>query len=125
MTKAWLLTLAVGLFAGFGVSNAQEVTEETPPATEEVDETKAGYEELVAGQGDTAYAFDFFTTSMLWTVIAAAMVFIMHLGFATLEAGLTQKEEYGEHPLQECLDYLRWSAHLCPHRIQHALSGRI
>ncbi|MDP0490695.1 MAG: ammonium transporter [Verrucomicrobiota bacterium JB023] len=29
---------------------------------------------------------------MLWTVIAAAMVFIMHLGFATLEAGLTQKK---------------------------------
>jgi Amt family ammonium transporter len=57
-----------------------------------VDETKAGYEELIAGQGDTAYAFDFFTTSMLWTVIAAAMVFIMHLGFATLEAGLTQKK---------------------------------
>ncbi|MGC6427036.1 MAG: ammonium transporter [Akkermansiaceae bacterium] len=59
---------------------------------EAVDETKAGYEELLAGQGDTAYAFDFFTTSMLWTVIAAAMVFIMHLGFATLESGLTQKK---------------------------------
>ncbi|MDB4271951.1 ammonium transporter [Akkermansiaceae bacterium] len=59
---------------------------------EEVDETKAGYEELLAGQGDTAYAFDFFTTSMLWTVIAAAMVFIMHLGFASLEAGLTQRK---------------------------------
>ncbi|NRB73048.1 MAG: ammonium transporter [Verrucomicrobiales bacterium] len=29
---------------------------------------------------------------MLWTVIAAAMVFIMHLGFATLEAGLTQSK---------------------------------
>ena len=57
-----------------------------------VDETKAGYDALIAGQGDTAYAFDFFTTSMLWTVIAAAMVFIMHLGFATLEAGLTQKK---------------------------------
>ncbi len=55
-------------------------------------ETKAGYDDLVAGQGDTAYAFDFFTTSMLWTVIAAAMVFIMHLGFASLEAGLTQKK---------------------------------
>ncbi|MFZ9935543.1 MAG: ammonium transporter [Luteolibacter sp.] len=27
---------------------------------------------------------------MVWTVIAAAMVFIMHLGFATLESGLTQ-----------------------------------
>ena len=93
MTKAWLLTLAVGLFAGFGVSNAQEVTEETPPATEEeVSEYKADYDALLEEQGIDAYAFDFFTTSMLWTVIAAAMVFIMHLGFATLEAGLTQKK---------------------------------
>ena len=55
-------------------------------------ETKAGYDELVAGQGDYAYAFDFFTTSMLWTCIAAALVFLMHLGFASLEAGLTQKK---------------------------------
>ncbi|MEC7906880.1 MAG: ammonium transporter [Verrucomicrobiota bacterium] len=29
---------------------------------------------------------------MLWTVIAAALVFIMHLGFATLESGLTQSK---------------------------------
>lgn len=56
------------------------------------DDYKAGYDEMIAGQGDNAYAFDFFTTSMLWTVIAAALVFIMHLGFATLEAGLTQKK---------------------------------
>lgn len=72
---------------------------ETPPAepeadapAEEEDENRAGYDELIAAQGDNAYAFDFFTTSMLWTVIAAAMVFIMHLGFATLESGLTQKK---------------------------------
>ncbi|MEM6911215.1 MAG: ammonium transporter [Verrucomicrobiota bacterium] len=50
------------------------------------------YLELKAGQGEDAEAFDFFTTSMLWTVIAAALVFIMHLGFASLEAGLTQKK---------------------------------
>lgn len=41
---------------------------------------------------DISVAFDFFVVSMLWTCIAAAMVFIMHLGFATLEAGLTQKK---------------------------------
>jgi Amt family ammonium transporter len=29
---------------------------------------------------------------MLWTVIAAALVFLMHLGFSTLEAGLCQKK---------------------------------
>jgi Amt family ammonium transporter len=29
---------------------------------------------------------------MLWTVIAAALVFLMHLGFATLESGLCQRK---------------------------------
>ena len=52
----------------------------------------ADYLALLEAQGEDAYAFDFFTTSMLWTVIAAALVFIMHLGFATLEAGLTQSK---------------------------------
>ena len=59
---------------------------------EAVADAKADYASVLEAQGDYAFAFDFFTTSMLWTVIAAAMVFIMHLGFATLEAGLTQKK---------------------------------
>lgn len=50
------------------------------------------YLDVVEEQGEWAFAFDFFTVSMLWTVIAAALVFIMHLGFATLEAGLTQSK---------------------------------
>ncbi|NJK91808.1 MAG: ammonium transporter [Blastochloris sp.] len=75
------------------VEAAVEAVAEVAAAPEaEVDENKAAYEELLAAQGDNAYAFDFFTTSMLWTVIAAAMVFIMHLGFATLETGLTQSK---------------------------------
>lgn len=53
---------------------------------------KEEYLEMVADHGFHAYAFDFFVTSMLWTVIAAALVFIMHLGFATLEAGMTQSK---------------------------------
>ena len=60
------------------------------------DSDQAGYAQsyidLLEGQGEWAYAFDFFTISMLWTVIAAALVFLMHLGFATLEAGLTQSK---------------------------------
>ncbi len=60
------------------------------------DEYRAGYDELINSQTkdgvDYSYAFDFFTTSMLWTCIAAALVLIMHLGFASLEAGLTQKK---------------------------------
>ena len=38
------------------------------------------------------YAFDFFTISMVWTVIAAALVFLMHLGFSSLEIGLTRSK---------------------------------
>ena len=33
-----------------------------------------------------------FTTNNLWILIAAAMIFIMHLGFSTLEAGFVQKK---------------------------------
>ena len=34
----------------------------------------------------------FFTVSNLWLLIAAGLVFTMHLGFATLESGLTQSK---------------------------------
>jgi len=57
-----------------------------------VSEYQSEYNELVNNQGDHAYAFDFFTTSMLWTCIATAMVFIMHLGFSTLESGLCRSK---------------------------------
>lgn len=67
--------IALGSFSGLGA-----------------DDMKADYMALVAEQGEYAYAFDFFTVSMLWTVIAAALVFLMHLGFATLESGLTQSK---------------------------------
>jgi len=33
---------------------------------------------------------EMFTTNNLWMMIAAALVFVMHLGFATLESGLTR-----------------------------------
>lgn len=63
------------------------------PAMAQEDSPVADYLELVESSGaEYAPAFDFFAVSMLWTVIAAALVFIMHLGFATLEAGLTQSK---------------------------------
>ena len=62
------------------------------PAFAQEDEYRGDYDALVAEQGDYAYAFDFFTVSMLWTVIAAGLVFLMHLGFATLESGMAQQK---------------------------------
>lgn len=105
--KKYLFALMLGSFALFGatvVSAEEEVDEAALSAATELalapakaaaeagDPNAAAYLEVLEAQGSGAYAFDFFTTSMLWTVIAAGLVFIMHLGFATLEAGLTQSK---------------------------------
>ncbi len=43
-------------------------------------------------QFTTEIANNLFTINNLWMMFATALVFIMHLGFATLEAGLTQSK---------------------------------
>ncbi len=66
-----------------------------PAAAEDAaadDEYREAYEAMLAEQGPYAYAFDFFALSMVWTVIATTFVFIMHLGFAMVESGLTQSK---------------------------------
>jgi len=63
---------------------AAEVTEVV-----EAPEPDEDYLALLAQHGAT---FDFFTISNLWILIAAAFVFMMHLGFASLESGLTQSK---------------------------------
>ena len=45
------------------------------------------YDEFAASDG-----FEIFTINNLWILIAAFLVFTMHLGFATLESGLCQKK---------------------------------
>ncbi len=102
LRKLGLLAIAGVLTYGFtGGATLAHAQDEPVVAVEEAAEEEAAEEEedymvafneLLAAQGDNAGAFDFFVTSMLWTVIAAAMVFIMHLGFATLETGLTQSK---------------------------------
>lgn len=94
------LFLAGGAFTAVpGYAQEETVTlveAASAEVVEEVDEDaaeyRAQYEELLERQGEFAYAFDFFAVSMLWTVIAAALVFLMHLGFSTLEAGLTRSK---------------------------------
>ena len=41
-------------------------------------------------RAEEAVSAEMFTVNNLWMMMAAALVFIMHLGFATLETGLTQ-----------------------------------
>ena len=71
------------------------------------------YIALLEGQGESAYAFDFFTTSMLWTVIAAALVFLMHLGFATLGMWSYPVKKYRKYSLQKYFHYFNGYSFLC------------
>ncbi len=82
-------TLALTLLGGAEVFAQDAPAEPAPAAAEEAAEPESAYssDEYIASDG---YAT--FTVNNLWICIAAALVFIMHLGFATLECGLTQKK---------------------------------
>lgn len=79
---------------------ATAVVEETAvvaEAPEEVAEAEAAVvsEEITAYSSEEFMAtpeYAVFTVNNLWICISAALVFIMHLGFTTLESGLTQKK---------------------------------
>jgi Amt family ammonium transporter len=49
-------------------------------------------ESAIEGYYDRYLDSPYFVISNLWILIASFLVFIMHLGFATLESGLTQKK---------------------------------
>jgi len=91
-TSPWKFLLLAIILAFSNVVPAHADDHEETPAAEEEAGPVDDYLELLEAQGEYAPAYDFFTTSMLWTVIAAALVFLMHLGFATLESGLCQKK---------------------------------
>nr|WP_221773479.1 ammonium transporter [Ruficoccus amylovorans] len=78
--KFLLLMSGLAFFAGTHVM-AQDVDKLTEGAVAET------YEGFMATP-----AADFFTISNLWILIAAGLVFIMHLGFSTVETGLTQSK---------------------------------
>ena len=89
------LLLAATLLVSYAMPAHADDHEESASAAAPAEEDAGpvdDYMELLEAQGDYAPAYDFFTTSMLWTVIAAALVFLMHLGFATLESGLCQQK---------------------------------
>ncbi|MBO93544.1 MAG: ammonium transporter [Opitutales bacterium] len=89
--KLGLLGLAL-LFASASPAWAQNASAPEAPA-EEVKSDEAAPSE---SSEPNTYNYDavdqkrtpFFTTSNLWLLLAAGLVFIMHLGFATLESGL-------------------------------------
>ncbi len=76
------LVVATGAFWS-GTAQGQETA-----VTEVVAEVVAAAPEAA----DEGPSVELFTVNNVWMMLAAALVFIMHLGFATLETGLTQSK---------------------------------
>jgi ammonium transporter, Amt family len=92
LKKKRLIHLLSGIMLAGFLFCTQVQAEDVVAEIAEAVETAAPDEDylaLVAKYGET---FDFFALSNLWILIAAGLVFIMHLGFATLESGLTQSK---------------------------------
>ncbi len=70
---------------------APEPAPAPPPAPAPAPEAAAPAAEAPAEEA-SGPSIELFTTNNLWMMIAAALVFIMHLGFATVESGLTQSK---------------------------------
>ena len=88
------ILLAATLLFTYALPVHADDHEEAPVTTEEApaDEADAApyegsYEVFTESEG-----FALFTVSNLWILIAAFLVFTMHLGFATLESGLCQSK---------------------------------
>ena len=91
--KKYLLALLLGssAFLMAGTLGAQEL-----PATEMAEVVEAVADAIPFEDGYAAFmetpGAAFFTISNLWLLISAALVFIMHLGFATVESGLSRSK---------------------------------
>lgn len=92
----WLVPL-VALFVLTGSALGQDVAEasaQAPPTATEAGAAPADAappEEPVAEE-TTAVSDEMFTTNNAWMMLATGLVFLMHLGFATLEAGLCRRK---------------------------------
>lgn len=91
--KKYLLALLLSssAFLMAGTLGAQEMpVEEMADAAEAVADAVPFADAYAAFMETPGAAF--FTVSNLWLLISAALVFIMHLGFATVESGLSQSK---------------------------------
>lgn len=78
VTHVLKTTATIALLAA-ATLQAQEATADAPK-----------YADLAAFQASPGYTL--FTANNLWMMLATGLVFIMHLGFATVESGLTQSK---------------------------------
>lgn len=87
LTGWWLLLIMCIGVGAMPYSLAQEDVVVVEVEAAEGAASISTYDEFVASPAYLAFALN-----NLWICISAALVFVMHLGFTTLEAGLTQKK---------------------------------
>jgi len=80
------LAVALGAFWS-GPVQAQEAA-----VTEAVAEVVEAAAEAAPAEEDSGPSVELFTVNNVWMMLSAALVFIMHLGFASVESGLTQSK---------------------------------
>lgn len=83
----WLPTLLFLVAFAVSFTTAAALAQDTAPAQEA---TEAAAE--AAAPGEATVSMGVFTANNLWMMLCTSLVFIMHLGFATLESGLTQQK---------------------------------
>ncbi|MET3873719.1 ammonium transporter [Puniceicoccus vermicola] len=83
---SWMSAVIFAGIVGFGgMAAAQD-------ESVDVEETTVEFADAYGAFMSDIGASSFFTVSNLWLLISAALVFTMHLGFSTLESGLTQSK---------------------------------
>ena len=84
----WLPTLLLLVAFAVAFTTAVALAQDTAPAPEATESVAA---EAAAPAEDTV-SMGVFTANNLWMMLCTGLVFLMHLGFATLESGLTQQK---------------------------------
>jgi ammonium transporter, Amt family len=100
ITKSVILILVLGLIAAFVAVDAKSDSITADPVVTEVvaytaaddyvQEASAGFSTIEEFQASPEYVK--FMIDNLWILIAAFLVLLMHLGFASVESGLTQSK---------------------------------
>lgn len=84
----WLAALAVPLIAGAGLLSAQPAA--APPTVEDLQKAIATLQKQ---------------TDIVWTVVAASLVFFMQAGFAMVETGFTRAKNAGNIMMKNLMDF--------------------
>lgn len=85
--RTWKLLLAASLFALPILGGTMKAAADETVAVEAAAEAAAGAVEEAAAE-DPGVSSEMFTVNNTWMMVSTFLVFIMHLGFATVESGL-------------------------------------